>query len=172
MPRCILRHLMLTESAASALATIILGMSDFFERLLIIPWLFYPCLFDFANEASHTLNPGYLSGTKGLCLLPHPHPPSYVATEVLPRRAVFGLYSPKSTFFGLTLFFLAIKNYHKVGLTYNKKFVRYKSFLKLTITSGSNLGSIHFQSINSACFVFKFISLSSPKNLVIYHFCF
>ena len=47
-----------------------------------------------------------------------------------------------------------------------------KSFLKLTITSGNNLGSIHFQSINSACFVFKFISFSSPKNLVINHFCF
>ena len=47
-----------------------------------------------------------------------------------------------------------------------------KSFLKLTITSGSSLVSIHFQSMNSACLVFKFISLSCPKNLVIYHFCF
>ena len=35
----------------------------------------------------------------------------------------------------------------------------YNFFLKLTITSGSFFGSIHFQSINSGYLVFIFISL-------------
>ena len=102
---------MLIEFVASALSTIIWGISDFLERLPIIFWLWIPSLFYFSNEVSHKLSLDYLAGIMELYLLQHLHLPSYIAIEVSLRRVVLDLYLLKDTFFGLILFSLAIKNY-------------------------------------------------------------